>query len=89
MSKSIGKFAVDSGTFMLIDPCYLFTTAEWREIMKKSGPDHENYREAVIEAICRRSKLDPKHMQAVIVDGFGGDGVFEVRRTDMGIEVDL
>lgn len=77
MSKwvKIGEFSVDSGTFMICDPCYLETKANVKQI--------ETARKQMIEEKQNNGSINfPNQMEnvglAFIADTLVGDGQFYV-----------
>jgi hypothetical protein len=85
--------AVDSGSLLIIDPCYLFTTDEWRDLVIEPAfgadghLDYEKYRRQVLIALKKKVGLDQpvglENLGAVI--DTGGDGRFPVIQTEEGI----
>lgn len=96
MAKIIGKVGVDTGSFLIIDPCYLFTTREWtilmsrREVLEARGVEPDAaYRQVIFDAVAKRSGVSVSDSLGALVTNFGGDGCFEVEESDNGIEVVL
>lgn len=66
--QQVGKVAVDSGMLVVGDPCMLNTLPEnWEDFCKAVG-----------EKDSHQFELPVGFHSAVMVGGFGGDGVFPV-----------
>lgn len=82
MSK-IGTFSVDSGMFMITDPCYLFNSKEWDKICNEAqtlGPvgDAEKWNEAVRRGLERKFKI--REGNVCVSRTPYGDGLFPVNQ---------
>lgn len=68
-------FAVDSGLYLVIDPCYLDRFMQFFDYDKmEDSPNMQTYVGKVFKRAYPRA---PKGMVA-LVDSFGGDGTFSV-----------
>lgn len=80
--------AVDSGLILMVDPCYLFTDAQWKRICHKAhGGKVEVPIEDVILDTLKLRRKDTGRTSAVVKSTRHGDGRFEVERRDDGLVI--
>ncbi len=68
--EKVAEFGIDSGQFMIIDPCYTLD-ADHMDIIKKAIDDHENQK-------TRPMKFQKAHYGLGVVGNSGGNGSFSV-----------
>lgn len=75
--------AVDSGLILMVDPCYLFTDAEWKKICRR---EDVSIQDAILEALKLKKKGEER-TNAIVCSTERGDGRYAVERTDEGIVI--
>lgn len=97
--KKIGTVGVDSGMLLLVDPCYLFSDEEWREVCvlaesyerppvelgKFASPD---FPRAVVEMLAKKTGEQKMDKLALVFRTHVGDGRYTVRDHDDSFSVD-
>ena len=88
MIDSVEAVAVDSGMILMVDPCYLFTSAEWGKICKRAHDSDEkiDIEDCILEALKLKKKGDDRTF-AVCRHTEHGDGRYKVERTDSGLVI--
>ena len=69
--QKLGTVSVDSGTLMIVDPCYVLR----RDVKFDGKKEYQKVIDAEEESVCAWSHLGEL---ALGFGGFGGDGVFPV-----------
>jgi len=64
--KKLGKFAIDSGSFLVVDPAYIDKTVDLQKILKDNDYKEGEY------------TFKGKNGNGVLIRKTGGDGTFEI-----------
>lgn len=70
---------VDTGSVIVVDPCYLFTNEEWQKIIEQ-----DDMHRAIFDRL--REKVGTKFVEGAYV-GTGGDATFRVRPGKHGVPI--
>jgi len=88
MAENIGKVGVDTGMLLIIDPAYLFSEDDWRNVVvKRAQALGGDYPRAVLEVLSEGLRRPIKDLAVTVFTK--GDGAFDVKQDEKGIHIEV